>query len=80
MDMQLVGHNTPKCGVVYSHLKFAYLCLCKWASSGEGGSGLSPIRLHFGGLPKLGVPFGDPHAKDYIGVYIGIPLFWETTT
>ena len=33
------------------------------------------------GFPKIrGTFFGGPHNKDYsIGVYIGVPLFWETT-
>ena len=34
------------------------------------------------GVPKIrGTLFGVPYNKDYIifGVYIGVPLFWETT-
>ena len=32
-----------------------------------------------GSFPKLGVPFGGPHNKDYsiFLVYIGVPQFWE---
>ena len=30
---------------------------------------------------NLGYPLGGAHNKDYriLGVYIGVPLFWETT-
>ena len=35
----------------------------------------------YGGFPKLGVPFyGIPIIRIIVfGVYIGVPLFWETT-
>ena len=35
-----------------------------------------------GSFPKLGVPFGGPLQKDYsnyFGVFVGVPLFRETT-
>ena len=43
---------------------------CLWGSLGV-----------FGGFPKLGVPFRGPYNKDYtiFGVYIGVPLYRETT-
>ena len=35
-----------------------------------------------GGFPEVGYLLRGPHNKDYssLGVYIGVPLFWETTT
>ena len=61
------------------------------ASDGRGPSFL--IKLSYtqqvgtalvildGSFPKLWVPFWGPYIKDYgfFGVYIGVPLFWETT-
>ena len=42
---------------------------------------LGIARKVYGGFPKLGVPFGGPHSKDYsiLGSTLGVPLFWETT-
>ena len=40
------------------------------------------FRAVLGGFPRLKVPLAGPHNKNYniLWVYIGVPLFWETTT
>ena len=50
-------------------------------SSTEGGS-FPWVRVCIWGVSQnKGYPFGGPNNKDYciLGVYIGVPLFWETT-
>ena len=48
---------------------------------GSLGGGYHIYIYIYGDFPKLGGPFWGPHNKDYsiLGVYIGVPLFWETT-
>ena len=42
---------------------------------------ITNIPVVYGGFLKLGVPFRGPIIRIivFIGVYIGVPLFWETT-